>query len=104
VRAWARRGGGERAAGARLHARRRAGGAAGCVVTAAPCGTTAAARRVAARWRGAAMTDRDAHGHLELGGRREFDIIRAMLGVWGPHAHGIGDDAAVLSVPPMHRL
>ena len=44
------------------------------------------------------------HGHLELGGRREFDIIRSMLGVWGPHAHGIGDDAAVLTVPAGQRL
>jgi thiamine-monophosphate kinase len=50
------------------------------------------------------MTARDENGHLELGGRREFDIIRAMLGVWGPDAHGIGDDAAVLSVPNGHRL
>ena len=46
----------------------------------------------------------EAHGHLELGGRREFDIIRSMLGVWGPHAHGIGDDAAVLTVPAGQRL
>jgi thiamine-monophosphate kinase len=50
------------------------------------------------------MTERDAHGHFELGGRREFDIIRSMLGVWGPNAHGIGDDAAVLSVPEGQRL
>ena len=50
------------------------------------------------------MTARDENGHVELGGRREFDIIRSMLGVWGPNAHGIGDDAAVLSVPEGHRL
>ena len=50
------------------------------------------------------MTTRDENGHLELGGRREFDVIRAMLGVWGPHAHGIGDDAAVLTVPEGQRL
>jgi len=50
------------------------------------------------------MTERDENGHVDLGGRREFDIIRSMLGVWGPHAHGIGDDAAVLTVPDGHRL
>jgi thiamine-monophosphate kinase len=50
------------------------------------------------------MSARDENGHLELGGRREFDIIRSMLSVWGPNAHGIGDDAAVLSVPEGHRL
>jgi thiamine-monophosphate kinase len=50
------------------------------------------------------MSELDGHGHVELGGRREFDIIRSMLSVWGPHAHGIGDDAAVLTVPAQHRL
>ncbi|HEX7980416.1 MAG TPA: thiamine-phosphate kinase [Gemmatimonadaceae bacterium] len=50
------------------------------------------------------MTVPDENGHVELGGRREFDIIRSMLGVWGPHAHGIGDDAAILTVPNGHRL
>jgi thiamine-monophosphate kinase len=50
------------------------------------------------------VTARDENGHLELGGRREFDIIRSMLGVWGPNAHGIGDDAAVLAVPDGQRL
>src|SRR6476469_11205284 len=50
------------------------------------------------------MSARDENGHVELGGRREFDIIRSMLGVWGPSAHGIGDDAAVLTVPDGHRL
>ena len=44
------------------------------------------------------MSARGENGHLELGGRREFDVIRAMLGVWGPHAHGNGDDAAVAPV------
>ena len=50
------------------------------------------------------MSAHGENGHLELGGRREFDVIRAMLGVWGPHAHGIGDDAAVLTVPEGQRL
>jgi thiamine-monophosphate kinase len=50
------------------------------------------------------VTTRDENGHLELGGRREFDIIRSMLGVWGPDAQGIGDDAAVLKVPDGQRL
>ena len=50
------------------------------------------------------MSARSENGHFELGGRREFDVIRSMLGVWGPNAHGIGDDAAVLTVPEGHRL
>jgi thiamine-monophosphate kinase len=50
------------------------------------------------------MSDGDALGHLALGGQREFDVIRAMLGVWGPSARGIGDDAAVLAVPAGERL
>jgi thiamine-monophosphate kinase len=50
------------------------------------------------------VSEHDALGHLELGGQREFDVIRAMLDVWGPHAHGIGDDAAVLTVPNGQRL
>jgi thiamine-monophosphate kinase len=42
--------------------------------------------------------------HLAMGEGREFDAIRAMLQVWGARARGIGDDAAVLQVPPGQRL
>jgi thiamine-monophosphate kinase len=37
---------------------------------------------------------------VHMGDGGEFDAIRAMLGVWGDRARGIGDDAAVLVVPP----
>jgi thiamine-monophosphate kinase len=39
-----------------------------------------------------------------LGAGREFDLVRAMLARWGELAVGIGDDAAVLTVPPGERL
>lgn len=42
--------------------------------------------------------------HLSMGEGREFDAIRAMLQVWGARARGIGDDAALLDVPPGLRL
>ena len=42
--------------------------------------------------------------HLPLGDGREFDAIRAMLEEWGPHAAGVGDDAALLVVPADARL
>lgn len=35
----------------------------------------------------------------QLGAGREFDLIRALLDRWGPHAVGVGDDAAVLALP-----
>src|SRR6478609_7245720 len=41
---------------------------------------------------------------LELGPGREFDIIRELLARWGPRAMGIGDDAALLHVPPGEQL
>ncbi|MEO5589790.1 MAG: thiamine-phosphate kinase [Gemmatimonadaceae bacterium] len=34
--------------------------------------------------------------HVGLGAGAEFDAIRRMLERWGPHAHRIGDDAAVM--------
>jgi thiamine-monophosphate kinase len=49
------------------------------------------------------VTDPSA-AHLALGDGDEFDAIRAMLRVWGARATGIGDDAAVLSVPVGERL
>ena len=42
--------------------------------------------------------------HLRLGEGREFDAIRAMLDEWGPRAIGVGDDAAVVSIPAGERL
>ena len=42
--------------------------------------------------------------HLPLGAGVEFDAIRAMLGVWGAQATGIGDDAAVLPLPEGEAL
>lgn len=42
--------------------------------------------------------------HLPLGDGREFDAIRGMLDAWGPRASGVGDDAAVLTVPPGEEL
>ena len=42
--------------------------------------------------------------HLPLGDGAEFDAIRAMLEEWGPHASGVGDDAALLTVPAGERL
>lgn len=42
--------------------------------------------------------------HLPLGPGAEFDAIRAMLSEWGPHASGVGDDAALLTVPSGAQL
>jgi thiamine-monophosphate kinase len=42
--------------------------------------------------------------HLALGPGAEFDAVRALLARWGAIAVGIGDDAAVLDVPPGSRL
>ena len=46
------------------------------------------------------MTLRD----TPLGPGAEFDAIREMLRRWGPRARGIGDDAALLQVPPGQQL
>jgi thiamine-monophosphate kinase len=45
-----------------------------------------------------------AGGHIELGAGSEFDIVRAMLDGFGDAASGIGDDAAVLQVPPNEKV
>jgi thiamine-monophosphate kinase len=50
------------------------------------------------------VSDAGPRGHLPLGPGAEFDAIRRMLAEWGPLADGIGDDAAVLAVPPGRRL
>jgi thiamine-monophosphate kinase len=42
--------------------------------------------------------------HLPLGAGGEFDAIRAMLEEWGPHATGVGDDAALVTVPANEQL
>jgi thiamine-monophosphate kinase len=39
-----------------------------------------------------------------LGPGREFDAIRELIARWGPRARGIGDDAAVLTVPDGAQL
>lgn len=39
-----------------------------------------------------------------LGPGPEFDAIREMLRRWGPRARGIGDDAALLDIPPGEQL
>jgi len=41
---------------------------------------------------------------IALGPGREFDIIRDLLRRWGPRATGIGDDAALVTVPAGERL
>ncbi len=41
---------------------------------------------------------------IPLGPGREFDIIRDLLGHWGDRARGVGDDAAILDVPPGEQL
>jgi thiamine-monophosphate kinase len=42
--------------------------------------------------------------HLGMGEGAEFDAIRRLLAVWGTRATGIGDDAAILDIPPGQRL
>ena len=41
---------------------------------------------------------------IALGPGREFDVIRDLVRRWGDSARGIGDDAAILDVPPGSRL
>ena len=50
------------------------------------------------------MTVTPPRSHLTLGTGVEFDAIRTMLQVWGEQATGIGDDAAVLSLPEGESL
>lgn len=42
--------------------------------------------------------------HIELGPGKEFDLIRALLSAWGQSSSGVGDDAAILQVPPNEKL
>lgn len=39
-----------------------------------------------------------------MGEGGEFDLIRELLARWGARASGIGDDAALIDLPPGHRL
>ena len=51
------------------------------------------------------MTDKPNNGrNIELGPGKEFDLVRTLLAEWGKSAQRIGDDAAVLEVPPGQRL
>ena len=52
------------------------------------------------------MTGRAPTGgqNIELGPGREFDIVRTLLAEWGNAAQRIGDDAAIIEVPPGERL
>ena len=51
------------------------------------------------------MTDKPSNGrNIELGPGQEFDLVRTLLAEWGKSAQRIGDDAAVLEVPPGQRL
>lgn len=43
-------------------------------------------------------------GHMAMGRGGEFDLIRALAARWGDIASGLGDDAAVLDVPPGEHL
>ena len=42
--------------------------------------------------------------HITLGPGAEFDLVRRLATQWGAQASGLGDDAAVLDVPPGERL
>lgn len=42
--------------------------------------------------------------HVSMGPGKEFDAVRALLAQWGSAAEGVGDDGAVLDLPPGSRL
>src|SRR5215213_1216200 len=44
------------------------------------------------------------NGHTALGAGAEFDAIRDVIARWGTRAVGIGDDAAVMTVPRGDKL
>ena len=50
------------------------------------------------------MPNEGSPSHIPLGPGKEFDLVRAMLAIWGDLAHGIGDDAAVLTVSAGQQL
>src|SRR5256714_9263025 len=51
------------------------------------------------------MKEKPTNGrNIALGPGKEFDLVRTLLAEWGKTAQSIGDDAAVLDVPPGERL
>jgi thiamine-monophosphate kinase len=42
--------------------------------------------------------------NIDLGPGKEFDLVRTLLSEWGKTAERIGDDAAVIEVPPGERV
>jgi len=42
--------------------------------------------------------------NIALGPGKEFDLVRTLLAEWGKAAERIGDDAAILEVPPGEKL
>jgi len=42
--------------------------------------------------------------NLDLGPGKEFDLVRTLLSEWGKSAQRIGDDAAIVEVPPGEKL
>src|SRR5256886_8975474 len=51
------------------------------------------------------MKEKPTNGrNIALGPGKEFDLVRTLLAEWGKSAQRIGDDAAVLDVPPGERV
>jgi thiamine-monophosphate kinase len=50
------------------------------------------------------MTEPTSERNIDLGPGKEFDVVRTLVAEWGKSAERIGDDAAVLDVPPGERL
>jgi len=50
------------------------------------------------------MTDPTSRRNIDLGPGKEFDVVRTLVAEWGSAAQRIGDDAAVLDVPPGERV
>jgi thiamine-monophosphate kinase len=42
--------------------------------------------------------------NIDLGPGKEFDLVRTLLDEWGKSAQHIGDDAAIVQVPPGEKL
>jgi thiamine-monophosphate kinase len=42
--------------------------------------------------------------NIDLGPGKEFDLVRTLLAEWGKSAQHIGDDAAIVEVPPGEKL
>ena len=42
--------------------------------------------------------------NIDLGPGKEFDLVRTLLSEWGKSAQCIGDDAAIVEVPPGEKL